>query len=51
MQVKGCLPFTLGAVVVVFVWLLHLQLPMPINTNIVSSNLAQARCIRYNIMK
>ena len=38
MQVKGCLPFTLGAVVVVFVWLLDLQLPMPITTTVVSLN-------------
>jgi len=39
--------------VVVIVWQLDLQLPMqsvPITTNIVSSNPAHARCIRYSIM-
>jgi len=43
----------LGAVVVVIVWLLDLQLPLesvPITTNVVSSNHAQTRCTRYNIM-
>ena len=53
MQVKGCLPFTLGAVMVMFVSLLVLPLHMqsvPITTKIVSSNPTQARCIRYNIM-
>jgi hypothetical protein len=42
-----------GTIVVVIVWQLDLQLPMqsvPITTNIVSSNPAQARCTRYNIM-
>ena len=45
-----------GAVVVVIVWyiiLLALELSMqsvPITTNVVSSNPAQARCTRYNIM-
>ena len=38
---------------VVIVWELDLQLPMqsvPITTNIVSLNSAQARCTQYNIM-
>ena len=42
-----------GSVMVVIVRQLDLQLPMqsvPITTNVVSSNPAQARCIRYNIM-
>ena len=42
-----------GAIVVVFVWLLDLQLPMksePITTIVVSLNPAQARCTRYNIL-
>ena len=37
------------AVVVVIIWYLDLQIPMqsmPITTNVVSSNSAQARCIR-----
>ena len=41
------------AVVVVIIWYLDLQIPMqsmPITTNVVSSNFAQARCIRYNII-
>ena len=41
------------AVVVVNAWYLELQLPLqsvPITTNVVSSNPAQSRCIRYNIM-
>ena len=40
-----------GAIVVI--WYLDLQLPMqsvPITTNIVSLNPAQAMCTRYNIM-
>ena len=40
-------------IVGVIIWLLDLQLPMqsvPITTNIVSSNPAQTRCTRYNIM-
>jgi hypothetical protein len=39
-----------GAVVVVIIWLLNLQLPMqsvPITTKVVSSNPAQARCPRH----
>ena len=35
------------------VWLLALQVPMqtvPITTNVVSLNPAQAKCTRYNIM-
>ena len=42
-----------GAIVVVIIWLLDLYLPMqsvPITTNVLSSNPAQARCTRYNIM-
>jgi len=42
-----------GAVMVLIVWLLHLQLPVqsvPITTEVVSSNPAQARCTRCNIM-
>jgi hypothetical protein len=42
-----------GTIVVVFVWLLDLQLPMksePITTNVVSLNPAQERCTRYNIL-
>jgi hypothetical protein len=45
--------YTRGTVVVVIVLWLDVQLPMQsvaITTNIVSSNLAQARCTRYNIM-
>jgi hypothetical protein len=41
------------AVVVVIVWLLDLQLTMqsvPITTKVLSSNPAQVRCTRYNIM-
>ena len=41
------------AVVVVIICSLDLQLPMqsvPITTNVVNSNPAQARCNRYNIM-
>jgi len=37
----------------VVVWYLGLELhlqSMPISTNVVSSNYAQARCTRYNIM-
>ena len=37
----------------VFAWSLDLQLPMqsvPITTNVLSSNPAQTRCTRYNIM-
>ena len=44
---------SLGAVAIVIVWLLDLQLPiqsMPITTNIVSLNPVQARCTRHNIM-
>jgi hypothetical protein len=43
----------MGAVVVVIVWWLDLQLPMqtvPIITNVVSSNPAQTRFTQYNIM-
>ena len=43
----------LGAVVVMIIWQLDLQLPMhsvPINANVVSSNPAQAKCTRCNIM-
>jgi len=39
--------------VIVIAWLLGLQLPMPtlpITTEVVSSNPAQARCTRYNII-
>jgi hypothetical protein len=39
--------------VVVIVWYLDLQLPVqsvPITTNVVSSNPAQAKCTRYNIL-
>jgi len=42
-----------GAIVVVIVWQIDLQLPMrsvPIPTNVASSNLAQMRSTRYNIM-
>ena len=42
-----------GAVVVVIAWLLDLLLPVQsvhITTNVVSSNPAQVRCTRYNIM-
>ena len=42
-----------GAVVVMIVWLLDLQLPMqlvPITTNVMSSNPAQKNCTRNNIM-
>jgi hypothetical protein len=42
-----------GTVVVVIVWQLNLQPSMqsvPITANIESSNPAQARCIRYNIV-
>jgi hypothetical protein len=42
---------TPGAVMVVFVWQMELQLPVqsvPINTNVVSSNLDQGEV--YNIM-
>jgi len=42
-----------GAVMVVIVWYLDLQLPMqsvPITNNVVSSNSAYVRCTRYNIM-
>jgi hypothetical protein len=42
-----------GAVMVVIVWWLDLQLPMqsvPITTEVVSLNPVQARCTRYNIM-
>ena len=45
--------FLMGAVMVVIVWLLDLQLPMqsvPITTSIVSSNPAQARCTQNNII-
>ena len=40
-------------IMVVIVWWLDLQLPMqsvPITTNVVSLNPAQARCTRFNIM-
>ena len=43
----------IGAVVVVIVWQLDLELPLPsvpITTNVVSSNPTQARCTRYNIV-
>jgi len=42
-----------GAIVVVIIWMLDLQLPMqsvPITTKVVSSNLAKARCTQYTIM-
>ena len=42
-----------GSVVVMIVWHLDLQLSVqsvPIIANVVSSNLAQMRCTRYNIM-
>jgi len=42
-----------GAVVVVIVWYLDLQLPVPsvpIITKVVSSNPFKTRCTRYNIM-
>jgi len=40
-----------GEVVVVIVWYLDLPMPsVPITTNVVSSNPAQARCTWYNIM-
>jgi hypothetical protein len=45
--------FGLGAVVVVIVWWLDLQLLMqskPITINAASSNPIQARCTQYNIM-
>jgi len=45
--------FYIGAVMVVIIWWLDLQLPMQsllITTNIVSSNPAWAMCTRYNIM-
>ena len=45
--------FWLGTVVMVIVWWLDLQLhkqSIPITTNVVISNLAQARCTRFNIM-
>jgi hypothetical protein len=38
---------------IVIKWYMDLKLSMlsmPITTNVVSSNLAQARCIRFNIM-
>ena len=42
------------AVVVVIIWYLDLQIPMqssmPITTDVVSSNSAQERCTRYNII-
>jgi hypothetical protein len=41
------------AVVVVIIWYLDLQIPMqsmPITTNVVSSNSAEERCTRYNII-
>ena len=49
----GCYPNSSGVVVVVIVRWLDLQLPMqsvPITTNVVSSNPAQVRCTRYNII-
>jgi hypothetical protein len=42
-----------GAVVVMIVWQLDLQLPMqsvPITSNVVSSNQTQERYTQYNIM-
>ena len=42
----------IGDIVVVIVWKLDLQLHMqslPITTNVMSSNPAQARCTRYNM--
>jgi len=48
------LVFARGAVLVVIVWWLDLQLTMqsvPITTNVVDSNPDQARCTRYNIMR
>ena len=42
-----------GSIVSVIVWWLDLQLPaqsVPISTKVVSSNLAEARCTRYNNM-
>ena len=45
--------FDLGVIVVVIVWYLDLQLPMqsvPMTTNVVSSNPAQTRYTRNNIM-
>jgi len=54
---KKCLSYTCkgpsSGVVVVIVWYLDLQLSMqsmPITANVVSSNIAQARCTQYNIM-
>ena len=46
-------PHIFGAVVVVMIWYLDLQIPIqsvPIITNVVSSNFTQARCIRYKII-
>ena len=46
-------PNIFGAVVVVIIWYLDLQIPMqsmPITTNVVSSNSAEKRCTRYNII-
>jgi hypothetical protein len=45
--------YKFGTVVVVIVWYLDLQLTMqsvPITTYVVSSNPAQARCTRYDVM-
>jgi hypothetical protein len=45
--------FDIGVVVVVIVWYLDLQLPMqsvPMTTNVVSSNPAQTRYTRNNII-
>ena len=47
------IPCLNGAVIVVIVWELDLQLPVqsvPITTTVVSSNPSQVRCTRYNIM-
>ena len=57
-DVEACIPVSekidfVGAVVVVILWKLDLKLPMqsmPITTNAVSSNPAQARCTRCNLM-
>ena len=51
--VLRCYPSFCTAVMVVMVWWLDFQLPMqsmPITTNVVSLNPAQAKCTRYNIM-
>jgi len=50
---RGSFTWKSGVVVVFILWKLDIQLPMqsvPITTNVVISNPAQARRTRYNIM-